>query len=282
MANQFLKQYKEQRDRLKQHFEAEKTGEQTLFTDQAKLFKPIIESQKETSKAIRDEIVANQENSSNVLTPFIRELQKRNEQTEAMLKASPQGIQDVPQSTPLKDFISVDIDGEMLNDTHKENLQDMGFDLPSMVQRKGIYADVLKQIKTENRRLGQVLSEITAAGKKIPAKEKAVYESRKQTLKLYKGKIKLVEAAQQVIVKSGEGLRKLVKPKRGRGRPRQYPDVVLYNHPDELCKKLYELEAAKAAGNTGLDNIINAILDELLDIKYIDKTEYNNLYKNIF
>ena len=35
MANQFLKQYKEQRDRLKQHFEAEKTGEQTLFTDQA-------------------------------------------------------------------------------------------------------------------------------------------------------------------------------------------------------------------------------------------------------
>ena len=216
------------------------------------------------------------------MTPFIRELQKRNEQTEAMLKASPQGIQDVPQSTPLKDFISVDIDGEMLNDTHKENLQDMGFDLPSMVQRKGIYADVLKQIKTENRRLGQVLSEITPAGKKIPAKEKAVYESRKQTLKLYKGKIKLVEAAQQVIVKSGEGLRKLVKQKRGRGRPRQYPDVMLYNHPDELCKKLYELEAAKAAGNTGLDNIINAILDELLDIKYIDKTEYNNLYTNIF
>ena len=42
--------YKQQRDELQRRFEAERTGEQTLFIDQTKLLKPLIESSKRNFK----------------------------------------------------------------------------------------------------------------------------------------------------------------------------------------------------------------------------------------
>jgi len=59
-------------------------------------------------------------------------------------------------------------------------------------------------------------------------------------------------------------------------------DVIFYASVDDLCLKLAELYAARKAGNTGLDNVINSILDELLRVQAISKDEYDNLYKNIF
>jgi len=190
----------------------------------------------------------------------------------------------VSQSTQQKkEFVYVDLDGELLNKTHRENLEDLELDLPSEVQRKGTYEETLNIIKTENRKIGQHLGILS----KKDEKEKAVYESQKQTLKIYTKKIKNLEGSTKEFIiseKTGEGLRKrkIVKQKRGRGRPRKYPDTVYYSNPYEICVKLNENIDAKRAGNTGLDNIINSILDELLNIKYIDKNVYDNLYKNIF
>ena len=62
MNNEFVKRYRDQRDRLKKQFEAEKVGEQSLFTTQTKLFKPLIETQKETSKTIQDKILCSTRN----------------------------------------------------------------------------------------------------------------------------------------------------------------------------------------------------------------------------
>jgi hypothetical protein len=45
---------------------------------------------------------------------------------------------------------------------------------------------------------------------------------------------------------------------------------------------LIELLTAKKAGNTGLDNTIVSVLDELFDKKWISKDDYDNLFKNIF
>ena len=270
-----------------------KTGDQTLFIDQTKLFKPLIESQKESSKAIENKIATNQDVLSNTLVPFTRELQKRNEQLEALqnlpLYNAPLEIENVfqstPQSTPQKDptiYIDLDLDGELLNETHSENLQDMKLDLPSVVQKTGSYEDTLQKIESKNRSIGKYLGKSSRRSKE----EKEVYESQKQTLKLYKQKIKALEegAKQFIVKKTGEGLRKhkLVKLKRGKGRPRKYPDTLFYNNPDELLVKLDENHTAKTAGNTGLDNIINSILDELLSKKYIDKKEYDKLFKTIF
>ena len=299
MDRDFIKSYKEQRDRLRQRFEGEKTGEQTLFIDQTKLFKPLINTQKESA----DKIASSQDVLSNTLVPFTKELQKRNEQLETLQNLPyPVGIEDAPQSTPSSTLrkikiIYVDLNGELLNQTHRENLQDLGLDLPSDVQAAGTYTEALNKAKTENKRIGQILG----INSKKDEKEKEVLKSRQLTLKIYKEKLKgLIEAEQFIQLKKtgdptlstgptsagvrGEGLhpkapRVLVKLKRGKGRPRKYPDTVYYSHPNELCVKLSENVAAKEAGNTGLDNIITSILDELLNIKYINRDEYDSLFK---
>ena len=59
-------------------------------------------------------------------------------------------------------------------------------------------------------------------------------------------------------------------------------DVIYYPNVQELCNKLYKLNAAKQAENNGVNNNINSILDELLRVHAIVKDKYNILYKNIF
>lgn len=288
-SSNFNKKYKDQRDRLKQRFENEKTGDQTLFIDQSKLFKPLIDAQNESSKNIENQVSKGQDLLSDALIPFTRELQKRNEQVDNLQNLpyynAPLGIEDVAQSTPQKDqTIHIDLDGGLLNTTDTENLQDMGFPLPSVVQVNGNYDKVLEEIKSKNKSIGQYLR---ADSKKMD-KEKEVYKSQKETLKKYKEKMIALKISNEqftVPKKTGKGLnnKKLVKPKRGRGRPKKNePDPIIYISPYDLCQKLHYFWTEKKAGNTGLDNIINSILDELLEIKKIDKTEYNNLYKNIF
>src|SRR5207245_927612 len=75
-----------------------------LSTERSKLFKPLIESQKEASKAIQDKIATSQDTINNVLVPFTRALEKRNDQLETLQDLPyyniQQGIEDVPQSTP--------------------------------------------------------------------------------------------------------------------------------------------------------------------------------------
>ena len=95
--------------------------------------------------------------------------------------------------------------------------------------------------------------------------------------------IRKLMGVDEFIVHTGKGReRKLCKQKRGKGRPRKYPDTVFYNSTNDLCQKLYELVAAKRAGNTGLDNIINTMLEELLNIGAVNKEFYNDLFKHIF
>ena len=53
-----------------------------------------------------------------------------------------------------------------------------------------------------------------------------------------------------------------------------------YSNLNELIERLELLVASRHAGNTGLDNEINGILDELR--RYVSKEEYIELYKKIF
>ena len=99
MSNAIIKRYKEQKDLIRKHFQAEKIGDQTLFTDQFKLFKPLIESQKETSKDLQDKLTSNQSTLSNALVPFTNELKRRNDQVDE-LQALPFYTREEDKSTP--------------------------------------------------------------------------------------------------------------------------------------------------------------------------------------
>ena len=282
-----IKKYKQQKDLLKKRFEDEKTGDQTLFIDQERLFKPLIKTQEKTSKAMQDKIVASQEATSNALVPIARDLQKRIDQMESLQDLPfyniPQGIEDVPQSTPQKDrdIIKIDLDLDAgLDTTDLENLVDMSLLKPSEVQKKGEIEETLKTIKTQNRQLGQYLRDDS----KKSAREKEMLNSQKETLIKYRESIKRIEGAEKFLKKSGEGMRKHkpFKQKRGRGRPKIYPDTNPYNNSRDLYNKLSEYLAAKKAGNTGLDNIIISLLDELLEKNWISKDNYDILYKSIY
>src|SRR6478609_3374404 len=276
MSKEFIERYANQKKRLKQYFEREKTGDQTLYMDQAKLLEPLINSQKET----QNKIVTGQESLSNALVPLVQELQKRNDQVEALqglpFYNTPE-IEGVPQSTPKKD-IYIDVDADLLNDTHTENLEYMKFPLPSQIKSEN-YNDILKRITKEKKGITHGIKKHEHHG------EVEIDMSRYATLEVLRQKIKTLQKNySEFDIKSGKGLRthKLVKQKRGRGRPKTKPDLIVYSNPDDLAIKLKEYILAKEAGNTGLDNYINEMLDELLEKKCINKDGYDSIFKNIF
>src|ERR1700761_666979 len=279
-----IKYYTQQRDALMNSFAADKTGDQTFLTEQTKLFQPLLQSQQQ----IQDKLIENQNATSNVLVPFVSELQKRNNLMEDSqylpFYNAPLEIQDAPQSTPVKSKLAdvhIDLD-QKLNTSDVENLQDMSLKLPSEVQKEKTFQDALNTAKRERYSIGAQLGK--AGKQKLSDKERQILESRKATLAKYKDLIKYAQIATehfQVSKKSGTGF-VVCKPKRNRGRPRSRPDPIVYNNPDDLVQKLHEHFVAKEAGNTGLDNAIISMLDELLRIKAINKDDYDNIYKNCF
>ena len=272
-----MNEYKRVKEALRARFEAERTGDQDLFREHSKIFQPLINTQQQTEKAIKDE----QDALSNALSPLTRELKRRNDQID-LLAEQPYFQHELPAiTTPGSDtstiaspgFLNVDLDAG-LNITDKENLEAMELDLPSTVFKNKSIETALEKIKTENRSIGQKLG-TGRVGQKVELREKQVYLSQKQTLVTYKQIIEGLEGARQFVStpkKSGEGLRKA----------QEGIDVIYYSNVEDLCKELYKQCATKQAGNNGVNNRINSILDELLRIGKIDKDEYNKLYKNIF
>jgi len=279
-----IKYYTQQREALRNRFAADKTGDQTFLTQQTKLFQPLLQSQQQ----IQDKLIETQNATSNVLVPFVNELQKRNNLVEDSQHLpfynAPLEIQDAPQSTPVKTKLTdvyVNLD-QKLNTSDIENLQDMSLKLPSEVQKEKTFEDALKLAKSKRSSIGAHLGKTGKS--KLSDKEIQILQSQKTTLQKYKDLIKYARIATenfQVTKKSGTGLA-LCKPKRNKGRPRTRPDPIVYNNPDDLIQKLHEHLIAKEAGNTGLDNIIISMLDELLRIKVINKDAYDNIYKNYF
>jgi hypothetical protein len=248
-------EYKRLKDALRQRFESERTGDLELFREQTKILQPLINTQNQTTKAIEAQ------------DTLVKELQRRYDDT---LAAQPflnaptiPAINQAGTPEPLK----IDLDAG-LDETDRGNLQDMSFELPSIVFKNKAIEEVLQKIKTENRSIGQRLGKTT----KLSAKDVEVYNSRKETLESYKQIILGLESAKQFVStpkKVGKGYKK-------------YIQVIYYPTIDDLCFKLVQLYSAREAGHTGLDNNINAILDELLRVKAIDKPYYDNLFRIIF
>lgn len=274
---------------IKQDDIDKKLGKQHSYESHSKLFKPIIDTAKETSKDLQQKIVDDRTNLNNVLVPFTNQLIQANNDR-AAIQAMPfynSDIQEerfsprpVASSTPTKDTPDMFIDlDKLLSDTDKENLKDMSLPLPSEVIEQRNYDSVLEQIKSLNRQCGQY----TGKASKKDEKEKEMYKSRRETLEMYK--MSLDEQQKALKYKAGEGLKskkkKLVKPKRGRGRPKT-DHIVVYSSPYDLRQQLIKFMSAYNAGHTNVEKIIVHILDELLRIKEITKQEYDILYNDIY
>src|SRR5271157_1720361 len=72
-----IAEYKRVKDALRDRFENERTGDQDLFREQSKKFQPLINTQQQTVKAIKDSQDVNSTAISNALLPVVRELERR-------------------------------------------------------------------------------------------------------------------------------------------------------------------------------------------------------------
>ena len=73
-----VSEYKRLKLTLRDHFESEKTGDQTLLEEQTKKYKPLLSSQKEISKTMQDvanQIVESQNEGQAALQPLLPLLQ---------------------------------------------------------------------------------------------------------------------------------------------------------------------------------------------------------------
>ena len=123
--------YKRIKEALKERFETERSGEQSLFREQSKMFQPLINPlislQEQTVKAIQNS--GTQKRS--------RELRRRNDQVDTLAQQpfyfDPKSSITAPQtSSPKKDYIKINLDSD-LNETYLKNLEDKSLELPSVV-----------------------------------------------------------------------------------------------------------------------------------------------------
>ena len=127
-----MDEFKRVKEALKNRFDSERSGEQEFQREQTKAFEPLINIQKETSKATQDKIVSSQAAVGNALVPLVQEMQRRNDQID-MLASQPfyqqQQLPDIPREESLED-IRIDLD-KNLNDSDIQNLNGMSYQLSS-------------------------------------------------------------------------------------------------------------------------------------------------------
>ena len=296
-----VSEYKRLKQTLRDRFENEKTGDQNLFEEQTKKYKPLLTSQQEISNAMQEaakQIVQSQNEGQTALQPLLPLLQNIQRTQIAQQIAAPrrqlpslpsaimtpsnyatpqasssgQDVKTTHIPVPVsarKDIMTVDFDSQ-LDISDFNNLKSLNLLKPSEVFKSNTIVETLDSIKTHNRAIGQKLGK-GAASKKITAGEKSQLESQRATLKKYSDILENTEAGKKLLVSHKSD-------KTGSG----FHEISYYSSVDDLCTRLDLLCAAKKAGNSGLNNNINSILDELLRINAIDKNEYKDLYKSIF
>ena len=226
-----VSEYKRLKQTLRDRFESEKTGDQTLFEEQTKKYKPLLSSQKELSKTMQDvadQIVESQNEGQAALQPLLPLLQNMQRaqiaapgqpgqltlpvsvspsqyatpQTSLTGQASGQdSISHIPipvgPASSRKDIIKVNLD-EQLDKNDIDNLNDMKLPLPSKVYQNDNISETLSKIKTHNKSIGQYLG-IGPASKSISKDAKVSLESQRATLQKYKALIQNTESAKKLL-----------------------------------------------------------------------------------
>jgi hypothetical protein len=251
-------EYSRIKQTLRDKFDSERTGEQHLFIEQSKLLQPLIEpliATQQTVKAIQERPLP-----LRALRYPLAALQAAGSEVTSLRSTAESGVKpEALESKATRAVIKIDLDSGLAY-IDIRNLQDMNFGLPSEVFQNKQIEETLNKIKTENRSIGQKLGK----GSDATEKDKEIYRSWKETLEIYRQKILGLEGAKQFV---GKGMK---------------TDVIFYPSVEDLCMRLTELDAARQAGNTGLDNSIISVLDELLRTQAISKDVYDDLYKIIF
>ena len=147
------------------------------------------------------------------------------------------------------------------------------------IKRKSYLTKTLKKAKTKKKQLPGFLSDITKklnSGSITEAeaqlKRKAINDSRKVLNDYINYNQQKLEKLKNI---KGSGLKK--KTKKG-------GQVMFFNNPTEMMKKLELIIGSKVAGNNSIElrNTGVALLDILLRNSILNRPQYNKIYKNYF
>ena len=260
-----VSEYKRLKLTLRDRFESEKTGDQSLFEEQTKKYKPLLSSQREIAKTLQNvasQIVESQNEGQTALQPLLPLLQNIQRAQVAAPRqlpllpsyvlpstitpsqyATPQSAiaePDARSHIPLpvasvssrRDPIRVNLD-KGFDRQDLDNLRDIGLQLPSRIYESDTIPETREKIKTLKKSLGQYLG-IGAASKKISKESKARMESQRDTLRKYKDRLEQTESANKLLASSKT-------EKSGKGIPeanKAIHEISFYSTVDDLCNRL--------------------------------------------
>jgi len=292
-----IEEYVRLKQSLRDRFENEKTGEQGTFEEQKRLFQPLLNFNEDKTR-----------NSSKSLLPFTeavthvtKELKRRNDRVDMLAELPFFGQASDGRSTitwpeikgpERKRLDSKQVPISVNLDKHpdkadRKTLSEMGLPLPSEAFEKGEVDEVLRKIKRTKNSLVQKISKISKA---IPV-DRAAYEKQKDSLVALESHLLGIKKA-LVFVNSPKKTETTMQPvsipeslastSKDSGARTRKADVIFYRNSQKLGERLVFLVSEKKPGNNGVENEINAILDELLRIRVLTKKRYDGLYKEIF
>ena len=143
-------------------------------------------------------------------------------------------------------------------------------------KRKSYLNKILKNAKDQRLKLNGYLSDISKKLKSGLMTEAEAQYRRKIIQDTRKVLTDYIDYNNQRLKNiKGSGLKK--KTKRG-------GQVMFFNNPTEMMKKLELIIGSKVAGNNSIElrNTIVALLDILLRNSILNKSQYNKIYKNYF
>ena len=257
---------------IQQHSLAEKTGDQEFATQMSKMFKPLIDTQREVVK----EVIENMPSLPAITFPAFPSIRAAHDDDDESQEEEPTNIGSIAGKYLMKfaskdgvdkTFGLYDKDGAfymgdkqvlisgnnlIVNDKEYQGTPGLWELITSKTPDPEIFTD------GDYEQYQNILVETNAMRQNNDPTSTKPKGSRGQKWRVYVKPIWDMYKTSEDIEKDGSG-------------------IILPSDPSALLERFDLLVASKQAGNTGVQNEIVSILDELLRQKIIDRNQYKNM-----
>ena len=261
---------------IQQHSLAEKTGDQEFATQMSKMFKPLIDTQREVGEKVVKQVIENIPPLPAITFPAFPSIRAAHDDDDESQEEEPTNIGSIAGKYLMKfaskdgvdkTFGLYDKDGAfymgdkqvlisgnnlIVNDKEYQGTPGLWELITSKTPDSEIFTD------GDYEQYQNILVETNAMRQNNDPTSTKPKGSRGQKWRVYVKPIWDMYKTSEDIEKDGSG-------------------IILPSDPSALLERFDLLVASKQAGNTGVQNEIVSILDELLRQKIIDRNQYKNM-----
>jgi len=260
--DKIVAEYLETDDRIQENFRSKRLGEQSLYEDFGKIFKPITEQQQKSSEEIVSKLEPLQEAIKN----------------SPALQALPWGSQAEALPEPLLPINIGSIIGRYLIKSYGKEYGDKTFGIKNKDEKFFIGKSRMKfegdNLEIDGKSYKATPGLMNLITMEVPKVNEATKEDKDNYLEILNktGALYKIDKNGKVMITAprSDKYNKIIKPLREEKKRQRQEELetlgqgFLPSDPNVLCERLDLLMASKQAGNTGLRNEIVSICDELL------------------